>query len=279
LTNPNMEVTRRALGSLELVIVQDLFLNETAREFATVFLPVASPFEKDGTFMNAERRIQRVRKALDPVGESKTDWEILCEVARAMGRGALFSFRSAEEIWEEIRQVWKVGQGISYERLERGGLQWPCPAEDHPGTKVLHAETFAGNRRAALRRVEFNPTDETPTPEFPFLLTTGRTLYQFNAGTMTLRTANVALHPGDFLDISPDDANRLALQAGEQVRIRSRYGEAVLPLRIHPGVKPGELFATFHTAAVSLDRVTGPHRDRHTLTPEYKVTAVRIEKP
>ena len=283
LTNPNMEVTRRALASLELVIVQDLFLTETAREFATVFLPVASPFEKDGTFMNAERRIQRVRKALDPVGESKTDWEILCEVARAMGRGELFSFNSAEEIWEEIRQVWKVGQGISYERLERAGLQWPCPApsstEDHSGTQVLHAETFAGKRRAALRRVEFHPTAETTTPEFPFLLTTGRTLYQFNAGTMTLRTANIALHPADFLDISPDDAARLALQTGEQVRIRSRYGEAVLPLRIHPGVKTGELFATFHTTLASLNRVTGPHRDRHTLTPEYKVTAVRIEKP
>ena len=235
--------------------------------------------------MNAERRIQRVRKALAPAGESKTDWEILCEVARAMGRGALFSFRSAEEIWEEIRQVWKVGQGISYERLERGGLQWPCPApgsapspaEAHPGTKVLHAETFAGKRLAALRRVEFHPTAETTTPEFPFLLTTGRTLYQFNAGTMTLRTANVALHPADFLDISPDDAARLVLQSGDQVRIRSRYGEAVLPLRIHPGVKTGELFATFHTTLASLNRVTGPHRDGHTLTPEYKVTAVQIE--
>jgi len=279
LTNPNSEMTRRALESVELVIVQDMFLNETAREFATVFLPVASSFEKEGTFMNAERRIQKVRQALDPPGEARTDWEIVCDVARAMGKGEFFAFGSAEEIWNEVRQVWKAGQGISYARMEQNGVQWPCPAEDHPGTEVLHAETFAGNRRAALRRVEFRPTAETTSPEFPFLLTSGRTLYQFNAGTMTLRTANTVLHPADFLDVSPDDAARLALVNGERVRIRSRYGETVLPLRIHPGVKPGELFATFHTAAVFLNRVTGPHRDGYTLTPEYKVTAVRIEKP
>ena len=278
LTNPNSAETRRALESVELLIVQDMFLNETAREFGTVFLPVASSFEKGGTFMNAERRIQMVRPALSPRGEARTDWEIVCDVARAMGKGELFAFGSAEEIWNEVRQVWKGGQGISYARMEQAGVQWPCPAEDHPGTEVLHAETFAGNRRAALRRVEFDPTPETTTPEFPFLLTSGRTLYQFNAGTMTLRTANSALHPADFLDVSPDDAARLELGNGQPVRIRSRYGETVLPLRIHPGVKPGELFATFHTAAVFLNRVTGPHRDLDTLTPEYKVTAVRIER-
>jgi formate dehydrogenase major subunit len=278
LTNPNSEMTRRALASVELLIVQDMFLNETAREFATVFLPVASSFEKEGTFMNAERRIQMVRKALDPPGEARTDWRIVCDVARAMGKGEFFDFGSPEEIWNEVRKVWKAGQGISYARMEQNGVQWPCSAEDHPGTEVLHTETFAGNPRAALRRVQFIPTPEAASTEFPFLLTSGRTLYQFNAGTMTLRTDNTALHPADFLDIAPDDAARLAIEDGERVRIRSRYGETVLPLRIHPGVKPGELFATFHTAAVFLNRVTGPHRDRDTLTPEYKVTAVRIER-
>jgi formate dehydrogenase major subunit len=278
LTNPNRHVTRRALGSLELVVVQDLFLNETARECGTVFLPAASPFEKDGTFMNAERRIQRVRKVLDATGESKTDWEILCEVARAMGKGEFFNFGSAQEIWNEVRRVWPKGRGITYDRIEEAGLQWPCLAEDHPGTQVLHTETFAIGSRAPLQRIPFTPTVETTTQEFPFLLTTGRTLYQFNAGTMTLRTPNVALHPEDVLDVSPQDAGRLGLRGGQRVRLVSRYGQTKLPVRINHNVKPGELFATFHTAQVSLNFVTGPYRDRQVLTPEYKVTAVRIEK-
>jgi formate dehydrogenase major subunit len=278
LTNPNRHVTRRALGSLELVVVQDLFLNETARECGTVFLPAASPFEKDGTFMNAERRIQRVRKVLDATGESKTDWEILCEVARAMGKGEFFNFGSAQEIWNEVRQVWPKGRGITYDRIEEAGLQWPCLAEDHPGTQVLHTETFAIGSRAPLQRIPFTPTVETTTQEFPFLLTTGRTLYQFNAGTMTLRTPNVALHPEDVLDVSPQDAGRLGLAGGQRVRLVSRYGQTELPVRINHSVRTGELFATFHTAQVSLNFVTGPYRDRQVLTPEYKVTAVRIEK-
>jgi formate dehydrogenase major subunit len=278
LTNPNRHVTRRALGSLELVVVQDLFLNETARECGTVFLPAASPFEKDGTFMNAERRIQRVRKVLDATGESKTDWEILCEVARAMGKGEFFNFGSAQEIWNEVRRVWPKGRGITYDRIEEAGLQWPCLAEDHPGTQVLHTETFAIGSRAPLQRIPFTPTVETTSEEFPFLLTTGRTLYQFNAGTMTLRTPNVALHPEDFLDVSPQDAGRLGLRGGQRVRLVSRYGQTELPVRINHNVKTSELFATFHTAQVSLNFVTGPYRDRQVLTPEYKVTAVRIEK-
>jgi formate dehydrogenase major subunit len=278
LTNPNRHVTRRALGSLDLVIVQDLFLNETARECGTVFLPAASPFEKDGTFMNGERRIQRVRKVLEATGESKTDWEILCEVARAMGKGEFFNFGSAQEIWNEVRRVWPKGRGITYDRIEEAGLQWPCLAEDHPGTQVLHTETFAIGSRAPLQRIPFTPTVETTSEEFPFLLTTGRTLYQFNAGTMTLRTPNVALHPEDFLDVSPQDAGRLGLRGGQRVRLVSRYGQTELPVRINHNVKTSELFATFHTAQVSLNFVTGPYRDRQVLTPEYKVTAVRIEK-
>lgn len=131
-----------ALRALDFVIVQDMFLNETAREFGSVFLPAASSFERDGTFMNAERRVQRIRKAIEPVGQSKSDWEIICAVANAMGKGEFFDYGSAEEIWNEIRSVWDAGQGITYARLEHGGLQWPCPVNDHPGTMMLHTETF-----------------------------------------------------------------------------------------------------------------------------------------
>jgi formate dehydrogenase major subunit len=277
LTNPNAHATRRALQCLDLVIVQDMFLNETAKEFGTVFLPVASSFEKDGTFMNAERRIQRVRKAIEPVGASKSDWEIICDVAHAMGKGTLFEFSSAEQIWNEIRSAWKAGAGISYQRLESGGLQWPCPAEDHPGTEILHAEAFSIGKRASLRRIEYKKTMEATDEDYPFTLITGRTLYQFNAGTMTSRTANTLLRAHDCLDISTEDSERLGLSDGQHVRICSRYGETILPIKIQDSVRPGELFATFHTPEVFLNYVTSPHLDKFVSTPEYKVTAVRLE--
>jgi formate dehydrogenase major subunit len=278
LTNPDAHNTKGALQNLDLVIVQDMFLNETAKVSGSVFLPAASSFEKDGTFMNAERRIQRVRKAIEPVGASRPDWQIICDVARAMGKGPLFRFSSSEQIWNEIRSVWSAAGGITYERLERGGLQWPCPAEDHPGTRVLHASTFPGGKRAALRPVEYQPTAEVVNEEYPFTLITGRNLYQFNAGTMASRTANTLLRPHDCLDISAEDAGKLGLSNGVRVRIRSRYGEAILPIKIENCMHPGELFATFHTPEVFLNYVTSPHRDGYVNTPEYKITAVRLEK-
>ena len=277
LTNANTSATEHALRSLDFVIVQDMFMNETARQFGSVFLPAASAFERDGTFMNAERRIQRIRKAIGPVGQSRSDWEIICAIAKAMGKGEFFTYDSAEEIWNEIRSVWPAGRGITYERLDGGGLQWPCPDDVHSGTEVMHTASFPTGR-AALRRVPYRPTDEIVDEEFPLLLITGRTLYQFNAGTMTMRTPNVKLRPADVLDISFEDVKRLKLDEGERVRIRSRYGEATLPIRITSTVKPGELFATFHTAEVFLNRVTSAHRDRYVKSPEYKVTAVKIER-
>jgi formate dehydrogenase major subunit len=278
LTNANTSSTENALRSLELVIVQDLFLNETARQFGSVFLPAVSSFERDGTFMNAERRIQRIRKAIEPLGQSQPDWKIICDVAKAMGKGDYFAYDSPEEIWNEIRAVWPARRGITYDRLNDGGLQWPCPNKDHPGTEVLHTESFPLGKQAALRRIPYRPTKEVTSEEFPFLLITGRTLHQFNAGTMTMRTANAELRAKDLLDISADDATQLHFHNGERVRVRSRYGEALLPIRITSSVRPGELFATFHTAEVFLNRLTSSHRDRYVKTPEYKLTAVQIEK-
>ncbi len=278
LTNPDARATREALASLELLVVQDLFLDETVRELATVFLPAASSFEKDGTFMNAERRVQRVRRAVEPPAGTRTDWEILCALARAMGHPEGFRFQSAEEIWNEVRELWSAGAGISYRRLEQGGIQWPCPSESHPGTRVLHAEVFPIGKRAALRRIDFCPSPETTTGDYPFLMSTGRNLYAFNAGTMTGRTPNAALYPRDVLSISPGDARLIGLTDGELVRVRSRHGEATLPVHLDPAMRAGELFATFHTAEAFLNRATGPHRDAIAHTPEYKVTAVQVEK-
>jgi formate dehydrogenase major subunit len=277
LTNPNMTETARALRALDLVIVQDLFLTETAREFGTVFLPACSSFEKDGTFMNAERRIQLVRAALRPVGDSKPDWRILCEIARTMGaRG--FEFGSAQAIWDEVRAVCPGARGMTYARLEEAGLQWPCPDEQHAGTPILHTGSFAGSPRATLQCIESRATPEETNERYPLLLITGRTLYQFNAGTMTARTRNQELRPSDTLDISPADALGASVGDGDRVRVVSRYGSAELPARLSAAVTPGQLFATFHSGHVLLNAVTGPHRDTVVATPEYKVTAVRVER-
>jgi formate dehydrogenase major subunit len=278
LSNANSHETAKSFEGLEFCIVQDLFLNETAKRFADVFLPAASSFEKDGTFMNAERRVQRIRKAVEPRGNARTDWRIICDIAAAMGKGEHFSFGSAEAIWNEIREVWPAGRGISYERIDHHGLQWPCPDESHPGETVLHGESFSIGKRAALRRIKYRPTPEAISPAFPFLLTTGRTLYHFNAGTMTMRTPNLELRPTDELMISSADAEKLGVSNGEPVRMHSAHGSAELPVKITENVAAGELFATFHDPSVFLNYATSPVRDRFTLAPEFKVTAVRIEK-
>lgn len=275
-TNSNAAATRKSFQEMQLVIVQDLFLNETAREFAHVFLPACSSFEREGTFMNAERRVQRVRAALQPLGHSKPDWQIIQELARAMGKPEGFEFESAEEIWEEVRKVWKPGAGMSYARLDEGGLQWPCPSEEHRGTQVLHSERFPIGDRAYLKRIEFVPSPEVTTREYPFILNTGRTLYQFNAATMTGRTLNSQLRPTDTLDMNPADASRLGLRSGQMVTVKSSHGEAHLPLRLDRGIREGELFATFHSRDVFLNLVTSPAKDRTVDTPAYKVTAVNV---
>ncbi len=281
LTQPDAHATRAGLANLEFLVIQDLFLNETARAFGSVFLPAASAFEKDGTFMNSERRIQRVRKALDPPGTARPDWEIVAAVATAMGRGERFDYRGADTIWEEIRTVWTPGAGITYERLEApGGLQWPCPDTDHPGTTLLHEHSFPGVGPAAtLECLDPRPAVEAPSAEFPFVLVTGRGLYQFNAGTMTRRAATRDLHPDDRLEISEHDAARLQVADGQAVQVRSRYGETELAVQITERVPAGIVFATFSDPAVAINQVTGPHRDPYTHTPEYKVTAVDLTSP
>jgi formate dehydrogenase major subunit len=277
-TNPSIETTRKDLKAMEFIIVQDMFLNETALEFAHIVFPASSSFERDGTFMNAERRVQRVRGAIPPVCDSKPDWVIIQEVAQAMGHRTGFDFQSEEEIWEEIRKVWLPGAGITYSRLEQGGIQWPCLSEDHPGTKILHREKFTLGDRAALQEIPFLPSSEQTDAEFPFLLNSGRTLYQFNAATMTDRTKNKQLRPTDTLDIHPEDAMRLAVSNGDKIRVTSKFGSAVLPARIDKGVRKMELFATFHSREILLNLLTSQVRDRKTGTPEFKRTAVRIEK-
>ncbi len=278
LSNANAHETEKAFANMDLVIIQDFFMNETAKRFGHVFFPATTSFEKDGTFMNGERRVQRIRTAVTPRGNSRSDLQIICDLAAAMGYPADFSFNTAEEVWNEVRAVWPGGYGITYDRIEKHGIQWPCPDLDHPGTEILHTKKFSNGPTAALRRIKFRPTKETISDEYPFLLTTGRVLEQFNAGTMTMRTPNIKLRPTDLLTISPADSLRLSIVDGESVRLTSRYGEAVLPAEVSNKVNAGELFASFHDPKVFLNYATGPTRDRFTQAPEFKVTAVRVEK-
>jgi len=277
-SNPRSDETKKALEKLELVIVQDLFLNETAKAVGHVFLPACSSYEKDGTFMNSERRVQRVRQCIPLVGDSKSDWVILKELAATMGFKDAFDFDSPEAIWNEVRQVWKAGAGISYERIEHNGLQWPCLDEEHPGTTILHAKQFPIGVRANFSKIDYLPTPEVTTDEYPFILNTGRTLAQFNAGTMSMRTGNARIRPTDLLEMHPCDAMLLQIHDHEKVRITSRYGTAEIPVQLTDKVRRGELFATFHDPKVFTNRVTGGQRDRVVGSPEYKVTAVRVER-
>jgi formate dehydrogenase major subunit len=277
-TLPNANATAKALDNLDLLIVQDLFLNETARAFGTVFLPAASVFERDGTFMNSDRRVQRVRKVVAPPREARPDSWIICELAKRMGAGRHFDFADAESVWNEVRSVWPGGAGLSYARIENESLHWPCPDEHHPGTPILHQTTFAHGARTALRAIPYIKSTEATGDEYPFLLTTGRSLYHFNAGTMTRRTRNEELQATDLLDMSAADAARLGIRDGDRVIVASRYGEAELPARVVDEVPAGVLYATFHDPASFLNRVTSPHRDRYVKTPEYKLTAVAIRR-
>ncbi len=274
----NANVTRDSLARIGLVIIQDLFMNETAKAFGTVFLPAATWLERDGTFMNSDRRVQRIRKALDAPGEARPDWWIIREIARRVGADRGFDFSGPEAIWDEVRQVWPGGAGLSYARLERESLHWPCLDEQHPGTAVLHTDRFVSGERTALRRIDAIASPEVCNPDYPLILNTGRSLYHFNAGTMSGRTPEVELAPLSQLDMSVEDAVRLGVTGGDVVRVVSRYGEVQLPVRVSTSVRTGHLFASFHDPAAFVNRLTSPVRDRMVAAPEYKRTAVRIER-
>lgn len=276
LSHPDARETAQNLNELDALVVVDLFLTETAKAFGTVFLPTASPFEKEGTFMNGERRVQRVRQVVPPRGGSRTDMAILAALAERLGAGPHFRHPDASAVWDEARQVWPAIAGISHARLDRdGGLQWPCPTEDHPGTAVLHGEGFAAGR-AAFRPLAWTPSAEGTDDEYPFLLNTGRSLFHFNAATMTGRTRNRDLRPDDELELHPEDAAGLGITAGARVHVQSRHGSFTLRARLTDRVRRGEAFAPFQSAAAFVNQATGPGRDAVTGTPEYKVTAVNL---
>ena len=272
-SDPDETRVREALGCLELLVVQELFLSETAR-LAHLVLPAAGALEQEGTFTNGERRIQAVRPALPPPGSARPDWEVIRDVGIALG--ATWSYASPSNVLEEIAAVApSLFGGVRFERLAGDGLQWPCPDLDHPGTATVHAERFLRGR-GRLAVVEYAPSPEHGVPGFPYLLVTGRIRDHYNVGTMTRRTPNQELAPEDRLEIHPDDAAREGVADGARVGLESRWGATRARARVTARVSPGTLFLSFHQPETHANRVTGPQRDPQSNCPEYKITAVRL---
>ncbi len=276
LSDPDIHDARQCLEQLEFLVVQDIFLSETA-QLADVVLPGAAWAEKDGTFTATDRRIQRVRKALPPPGEAKADWEIICLLAQRLGlRG--FDFAGPAQIMEEVARLAPSYGGVSYERLDREGfLQWPVPSPDHPGTPYLHKEKFTRGLGRFLP-VHFQEAAELPDEEYPFILTTGRSIFQFHTGTMTRRSPKLEQEaPEPYIEIHPEDASRLGLKMPGKVRVISRRGQIELTTRFTEQIRPGVVFIPFHYAEAAANALTQAALDPVAKIPEYKVCAVRVE--
>jgi len=273
-SDPNTQHVEAALRALECLVVQDIFLNETA-QFAHVFLPGSSFLEKNGTFTNAERRISPVRKVMPPLA-GKEDWEVTQALANALGYP--MQYRHPAEIMDEIARLTPTFAGVSYDQLDRlGSIQWPCNADHPAGTRTMHEREFERGK-GFFALTPFVPTDERASRRYPLLLTTGRILSQYNVGAQTRRTDNSRWHAEDVLEIHADDAEQRGIVDGDWVGISSRAGDTVLRARVSERMQPGVVYTTFHHPGSGANVVTTDNTDWATNCPEYKVTAVQLEK-
>jgi predicted molibdopterin-dependent oxidoreductase YjgC len=275
LSDPNLSHVSEAFDKVEFLVCQDIFLNETAMR-ADVVLPAASFAEKAGTFTNTERRVQLIRPALESPGESRADWKIILDVANRLG--ADWHYDGPAAIFDEMATVTPQYAGISHERLEAGGLQWPCPTVEHPGTPVLHVGKFTRGR-GLFAPLEFKEPAELPDDEYPFLLSTGRILFHWHGGTMSRRSPGLdAIAPEAEAEIHPADALRLSIADGDLLRVFSRRGCVVAAAHVTPRSAPGMVFMTFHFAEAAVNLLTIDAVDPTAKIPEYKVCAVNIQK-
>jgi predicted molibdopterin-dependent oxidoreductase YjgC len=276
LSDPDVQHVQKALAQLEFLVVQDIFLSETAK-FAHVVLPATSFAEKDGTFTNTERRVQRVRKVVEPPGDSRPDWWIICQVAQRLGAKG-FDYDHPSDIMEEIRRLTPSYGGISYERIENGGLQWPCPVDDHPGTPILHTNTCVRGKGRFIP-LKYVPPGEIPDTKYPLILTTGRSLYHYHTGTMTRKVIGLnIIEPEGVVEISPKDASQIGIAQGDKVKVSSRRGEVIAKAKVTEALPSGVVFMTFHFAESAANILTNPKLDPVAKIPEFKVAAVKVEK-
>ena len=276
LSDPDANHVKHAINSLDFLVVQDINMTETAK-LADVVLPATCYAEKDGTFTASERRVQRVRKAVEAPGQARIDWTILAEVSRRLG-GHGFDWKCAEEIFNEIRKCIPNYSGISYEKIDRlNGVQWPCTSEDHEGSKYLHKGKFARGERALMVPVEYEGPKELENDEYPIILSTGRALYHYNVMTRYSNALDGIL-PHELVEICAEDAAKYGLEDGDFMRVTSRRGSVVGRAKITERVKPGLIYMTFHFSETPVNQLTSAHYDPITKTAEYKVTAVNIKK-
>ncbi len=274
-SDPDINHVRHCLEKADFLVVQDIFLTETA-QLADVVLPGASFAEKDGTFTSTERRVQRVRKAIEPVGTSKADWQIFSELMQALGHKAAYTH--PEEIFDEMRSLTPGYRGISYQRLENESLQWPCLDEDHPGTPILHVGG-AIRGTARFEPTRYRPPAELPDKDYPLKLTTGRVVAHYHTGTMTRRCWGLeGVAPHEQVEIHPGDALSLDIVDGDPVRVESRRGTVEAVARVTDVVGKGLVFMTFHYSESSANMLTNSAADPVTQTPELKICAVKVTK-
>jgi len=282
MSEPDLRHARQVMEKLDFVLVQDIFLNETG-EFADIILPATSFAEKDGTFTNSDRRVQKIRKALPAPGEAWDDWVIISELAKRveekLGRKKSigFEFEHPSEIWDEMARLTPDFQGINYERLERrGGVHWPCPSPEHPGTPFLFTEEFPRGK-GQFTPIEFRPSAELPSNEYPLILSTGRVLYHWHGGTMTRRSQLDHIYPEAIVEINPEDARQFGVQEHARVRLRSRRGQIEVKAQITERSPEGTIFIPFHFAEAAANILTHDVRDPQAKIPDYKVCAVAID--
>ena len=275
-TDPDLHHVRKALESVEFLVVQDIFPTETTR-FAHVILPGASFAEKDGTFTNGERRVQRVRKAIPPVA-GMAEWEVICRLSTLMGYP--MTYNSPAEIMDEIASLVPIYGGIGYDRLEEQGIQWPCPDRNHPGTATLYTDLFSRpNGLAAFIPLDHIGSGELPDTEFPLVLITGRIREHYNNGSMTRRSQGIAeVVPEELVEISPEDAARLGIADRSWVNVSSRRGMVQVRAKVTDRSQPGNVFMTFHHQEALTNILTSGHRDPISGTPEFKSCAVRVDR-
>ncbi len=276
ISDPDSNHVREALKKLEFLAINEIFLSDTA-QYADVILPAASFAEKDGTFTNTERRVERIRKAIEPIGQARPDWQILSEIAKRCGYNGM-EYDRPSKIMDEIAQLTPIYGGISYDRLDPFGLQWPCPSKDHPGTVYLHKDKFAKGK-GTFMPCEYKPADELPDDEYNFVLSTGRIYWHWHTGTMTRRTSTLDREvPAGYVEINPADAKKLNVKKGNLVRVSSRRGQIETQVLVTDKVKQGSVFIPFHFREAAANVLTNPAVDPVAKIPEYKVCAVKIEK-
>jgi formate dehydrogenase alpha subunit len=275
LSDPDINQVEESLKNLEFLVVQDLFLTETAR-LAHVVLPAASFAEKEGTYTNTERRVQKINQAIPPVGYSLSDWRIISKISNALGYP--MNYYSSYEIMEEIRYLTPSYAGISYERIKEYGIQWPCKSIDEEGTKFLHKDRFVRGK-GKFHPVRYIPPAENPDKEYPFILTTGRMLYHFHTGSLSRRCIGLdEICSQGYVEVSEVDALELNLEEGEKIKIISKRGEIEAIVKINPGIGRGVIFIPFHFKESAANILTNPALDPKAKIPELKVAAVRVEK-